>query len=88
MCGCIDTASRKVIWPGNCGPKRTARWYFNYLFQKRIVPKRLRTNIGHNYSFPENYGLEGCGLALSKEELQQVWLNYQESWAIYVTFKG
>ena len=46
MYGCIDTASRKVIWlrifTDNCEPKRTARWCFDYLFEKRIVPERLR----------------------------------------------
>ena len=44
--GCIDTASRKVIWlricTDNCDPKRTTRWCFDYLFEKRIVPERLR----------------------------------------------
>ena len=46
MHGCIDTASRKVIWlricTDNSDPRRTARWCFDYLFEKRIVPETLR----------------------------------------------
>ena len=48
--GCIDTASRKVnllrIWTDNCDPKITARWYFDYLFEKRIVQAKLRIDRG------------------------------------------
>ena len=44
--GCIDTASRKVIslriFTNNCDPKRVARWYFDYLFEKRIVLAKIR----------------------------------------------
>ena len=44
--GYIDTASRKVIWlciwNDNCDPKRVARLYFNYLFEKITVPPILR----------------------------------------------
>ena len=46
--GCIDTASGKVIllriYTDNCAPKSVARWYFDYLFEKRIVLARLRTD--------------------------------------------
>ena len=48
--GCIGTASRKVISPrictDNCDPKRVARWYFDDLFEKRIVLARLRIDKG------------------------------------------
>ena len=44
--GCIDTASRKVIslriCTNTCDPKRVVGWYFDYLFEKRIVLARLR----------------------------------------------
>ena len=48
--GCIDTAIRKVIWlriwTDNCDPKRITKWYFDYLFKKRIVPARFRVDKG------------------------------------------
>ena len=47
--GCINTASHKVIWTyctDKCDPKRIARWYFDYLFDKRIEPARLRIDKG------------------------------------------
>ena len=44
--GCIHIAGRKVIGlcfcTDNCDPKRNAGWCFDYLFEKRIVPERLR----------------------------------------------
>ena len=43
--GCINTASRKVvwlcIWTDNYDPKRIARWCFDFLFEKSIVTARL-----------------------------------------------
>ena len=47
--GCINTASHKVIWTyctDKCDPKRIARWYFDYLFDKRIETARLRIDKG------------------------------------------
>ena len=47
--GCINTASHKVIWTYctyKCDPKKIARWYFDYLFDKRIEPARLRIDKG------------------------------------------
>ena len=47
--GCINTASHKVIWTYctyKCDPKKIARWYFDYLFDKRLEPARLRIDKG------------------------------------------
>lgn len=48
--GCIDTASRKIIylkaWTGNSDPKIVAKWYFDYLNEKRIIACNLRMDKG------------------------------------------
>ena len=47
--GYINTASHKVIWTYctyKYDPKKIARWYFDYLFDKRIETARLRIDKG------------------------------------------
>jgi len=48
--GCIDTASRKIVWlkawDSNSRPALPGRWYFDYLFESRILPNRIRMDKG------------------------------------------
>lgn len=48
--GCIDTASRKIlwlrIWIGHSNPKLIGRWYFDYLFHTKIIATMIRIDKG------------------------------------------
>ena len=45
-CGCIDTASRKLlwirVWTSNSNPELFGRWYFEHLYKSRILARVLR----------------------------------------------
>ena len=84
---CIDTASRKAIslriWTDNCDHKRIVRWYFNYLFQKRIDLARLRIDKGsetgdmatiHTFLINSHAGEEGPseGVIFGKSTANQI----------------
>ena len=46
--GCIDTASRKIlflrVWTSNSNPIFVGRWYFEYLY--KILPNYIRIDKG------------------------------------------
>ena len=48
--GCIDTASRKLLWlrawVSNSRPELPARWYFDYLYETRQLPNYIRMDKG------------------------------------------
>lgn len=48
--GCLDTASRKLlwlrVWTSNCDPKVIGRWYFDYLYETRVMAAMLRVDRG------------------------------------------
>ncbi len=48
--GCLDTASRKLlwlrVWTDNCNPKLVARWYFDYLYERRVIASIIRIDKG------------------------------------------
>ena len=48
--GCIDTASRKLIWlrvwVTNSNPKVVGRWYLEYLYESRVMLSILRLDKG------------------------------------------
>ena len=48
--GCIDTASRKLlwakVWSKSCDPYLIGRWYFEYLFGHGVMGTRLRFDRG------------------------------------------
>ena len=48
--GCIDTASRKLlwlrVWDSNSRPELIGRWYLEYLYESRIMPAYLRIDKG------------------------------------------
>ncbi|XP_066931267.1 uncharacterized protein [Clytia hemisphaerica] len=48
--GCIDTASRKIMWlkawESNSKPELIGRWYFDYLYETRTLPNRIRLDKG------------------------------------------
>ena len=49
--GCIDTASRKVLWikcwTSNSDPKRVASWYVDWLRESGTIPLKLRMDKGN-----------------------------------------
>ena len=48
--GCIDTASRKIlflkVWTSNNNPIFVGRWYFEYLYKRKILPNYIRIDKG------------------------------------------
>ena len=48
--GCIDTASRKIlflkVWTSNSNPIFVGRWYFEYLYKRKILPNYIRIDKG------------------------------------------
>ena len=48
--GCIDTASRKIlwlrIWTSHSDPKLIGRWYFDYLYNKKAIAAMIRIDKG------------------------------------------
>ena len=48
--GCIDTASRKIlwlrIWTSHSDPKLIGRWYFDYLYDTKTIAVMIRINKG------------------------------------------
>ena len=48
--GCIHSASRKLlwlrIWVSNSNPKIIGRWYFDYLYESRVMPSIMRLDKG------------------------------------------
>ena len=48
--GCIDTASRKLLWPriwvSNSDPLLIGRWYFDYLYETRRISVFMRMDKG------------------------------------------
>ena len=48
--GCPDSASRKLlwlkIWTTNSDPRIVGRWYFEYLFETRMIGQHLRIDKG------------------------------------------
>ena len=48
--GCYDTASRKVMfikaWKSNSDPNLVGRWYFDHLYNTRIISSKLRIDRG------------------------------------------
>ena len=48
--GCMDSASRKLfwlrVWTDSCDPKLVARWYFDYLYERRIIASIIRIDKG------------------------------------------
>jgi hypothetical protein len=48
--GCLDTASRRLlwlrVWTDNCDPKLVARWYFDYLYDRRVIASIIRVDKG------------------------------------------
>ena len=48
--GCIDTASRKLlwlkVWDSNSSPQLTSQWYFNYLYESKVLPHHIRCDKG------------------------------------------
>ena len=49
--GCIDTASRKVLWikcwTSNSDPKRVASWYVDWLRESGTILLKLRMDKGN-----------------------------------------
>ena len=50
MYGCIDTASRKILflkfWTSKSNPVFVGRWYFEYLYKSKIPPNYIRIDKG------------------------------------------
>ena len=48
--GCIDTASQKLlwikVWTSNSNPDLVGRWYFEHLYESRILARVLRIDKG------------------------------------------
>ena len=48
--GCIDTASRKLlwlrVWTGNSDPKLIDRFYLDYLYESRMIARKIRIDKG------------------------------------------
>ena len=48
--GCIDTASRKLlwikVWTSNSNPELVGRWYFDHLYESRRIARVLRIDKG------------------------------------------
>ncbi len=48
--GCLDSASRKLlwlkIWTTNSDPKIVGRWYFEHLYETKIIAQNLRIDKG------------------------------------------
>ena len=48
--GCIDTASRKLlwikVWISNSNPELVGRWYFEHLYESMILARVLRIDKG------------------------------------------
>ena len=48
--GCIDTASRKImwlrIWTTNSDPRVVGRWYLEHLMETRTIPNMMRLDKG------------------------------------------
>ena len=48
--GCLDSASRRLLWlrmwTDNCDPKHVARWYFDYLYETRVMASNIRIDKG------------------------------------------
>ena len=48
--GCLDTASRKLVWikvwDSNSSPYLIARWYFDYLYESKLLPHYVRLDKG------------------------------------------
>ena len=48
--GFLDTASRKLnwikVWDSNSSPYLIARWFFNYLYESKLLPLNVRLDKG------------------------------------------
>lgn len=48
--GCIDTASRKLlwlkIWISHSDPRLIVRWYFDYIYETRTISSKIRIDKG------------------------------------------
>jgi hypothetical protein len=48
--GCIDTASRKLlwlkVWTRNCDPEVIGRWYFEWLYETQKIAAKIRVDCG------------------------------------------
>ena len=48
--GCLDSASRKLlwlkIWTTNSDPKIIGRWYFEHLYETKVIAQNLRIDKG------------------------------------------
>ena len=48
--GCIDTASRKIlwlrIWISHSNPKLIGRWYFDYLYNTKTIAAMIQIDKG------------------------------------------
>ena len=48
--GCIDTASRKLlwlkIWTSHSDPKLIGRWYFDHVYETKTIPSKIRVDKG------------------------------------------
>ena len=48
--GCIDTASRKLlwlkVWVSNSDPRLIGKWYLEYLYETRVMATILRVDKG------------------------------------------
>ena len=48
--GCIDTASRKLlwlkIWTSHSDPKLIGRWYFDHIYETKTIPSKIRIDKG------------------------------------------
>ena len=48
--GCLDSASRKLlwlrIWTTNSDPKVVGRWYFEHLYETKMIAQNLRIDKG------------------------------------------
>ena len=48
--GCLDTASRNLVWikvwDSNSSPYLIARWYFDYLYESKLLPHYVRLDKG------------------------------------------
>ena len=48
--GCLDIASKKLVWikvwDSNSSPYLVACWYFDYLYESKLLPHYIRLDTG------------------------------------------
>ena len=44
--GATDTASRKLLWIKVWVPELVARWYFEFIYETRVIPNYIRIDKG------------------------------------------